>query len=204
MADLESSVPVRDEDPLAAVDGYDESLQRIRLLREERFALLEKQRAIEKEHLRRIATAFRSDLIDMDDLADAYKEYEATVRYDAGYTSRWNVEVCVSAAQLAYRAKGLTRPNGPAGSWSGSYPLGRAPYPPDHQCLVYVLFDDLNQPCYVGSTQHFRLRLRQHRADGKQFAYWTAYPCDDRTAAYALEDRLLKEHKPYLNKRAAA
>ena len=204
MADLESSAPAGDGDALAAIEGYEATLQHIRLLQQKRDDLMIKQREAEEQHLHRLRTAFYAQEIDMDDLADAYKEYQAVTTL-SGYTNRWDGNVGVSHARLAYRAKGLNRPNGPHGSWQGSYPLiSRASSPPDHTCLVYVLFDADNQPCYVGSTQHFRLRLRQHRADGKEFTYWHAYPCDDRAAAYALEDRLLKEHKPYLNKRAAA
>jgi predicted GIY-YIG superfamily endonuclease len=65
---------------------------------------------------------------------------------------------------------------------------------------VYVLFDAAGEPCYIGSTQNFRERARVHRT-GIAYERWVAYPCTDREAAYELETRLLKEHKPYRNKK---
>ncbi len=94
-------------------------------------------------------------------------------------------------------------PNGPAGSWFGECPLNDGePLPPKWTCVVYVLFDHENVPCYVGSTNQFRQRVKRHAYDGKRFVRWVAYPCADREAAFDLEVKLLAEHKPYLNVKA--
>ncbi|MBL1120211.1 GIY-YIG nuclease family protein [Streptomyces sp. 110] len=69
--------------------------------------------------------------------------------------------------------------------------------------VVYALFDARNDPCYLGSTDQFRTRIGKHVKDGKVFTSWQAYPCPDREAAYVLEDRLLKERLPSLNKKAS-
>lgn len=90
------------------------------------------------------------------------------------------------------------------GNWRGEYPFTDASRTPTFGVsVVYVLFDEGNRPCYVGSTGRFRVRLSAHARDGKEFVRWLAYPCKDRNHAYELEDRLLREHKPYLNRRAS-
>lgn len=77
------------------------------------------------------------------------------------------------------------------------------PAPPVGVSVVYVLFDVWNEPAYVGSTQDFRVRLAVHRKEKPGLLTWTAFPCADREAAYVLENRLLKEYKPHLNKKAS-
>lgn len=74
--------------------------------------------------------------------------------------------------------------------------------PPTGQAVAYVLYDGL-EPVYIGSTGHFSARLARHRRD-KTFDRWTAYPCADREAAYLLEDQLLAERFPPLNRRRSA
>ena len=107
--------------------------------------------------------------------------------------------------------------NGPHGSWT-NYPDKREappgfvrhtasdenPMPPRGQNVVYILYDGSSTPCYVGSTGDFSKRLKWHLKDGKPVVVWVAYPCESREAAYALEDRLLKQHMPYLNKKRGA
>lgn len=176
------------------------TLQHIGLLKRKQERLLAAQLDAEAQFLHSVAAAYAAGELDMGALADAYQEYRAVA--GTGFRTRWNDAVPVSAATL--REWPSAAPNGPAGSWEGTYPIEGGPAPRHGVCVAYVLFDDANEPCYVGSTSNFRNRLGNHRRDGKAFVRWAAFPCTDRTAAYALEDRLLKEHKPYLNKRAAA
>lgn len=90
----------------------------------------------------------------------------------------------------------------PDGTWRGEWPLaGSDSLPANGACVVYVLYDTPNEPCYVGSTQNIRARLKRHRMDGKEFAWWSAFGCADREAAYRLEERLLSEWQPYLNRK---
>lgn len=109
-------------------------------------------------------------------------------------------------------------PTGPHGSWTNydphwhdaipdwvSYtPSDENPMPRRGQSVVYIFYDATNTPCYVGSTGDFSARLKRHLRDKKPIRVWVAYPCASREEAYALEDRLLKECKPYLNKKAGA
>jgi hypothetical protein len=101
-------------------------------------------------------------------------------------------------------------PNDPAsGGWVGEYENGRfgkqatlGPRPPDGTPVVYVLYGADAEPIYCGSTEHFKQRLKAHYRDGKRFVAWRAVPCANREQAYILEDRLLKQSCPPLNRRA--
>lgn len=109
-------------------------------------------------------------------------------------------------------------PTGPHGSWTNydpswdpnlpervfCTPTIENPMPPPGQAVVYVLYDSTGTPCYVGSSGDFPARLRWHMKKGKPVVVWRAFPCSSREEAYALEDRLLKQNKPYLNKKAGA
>lgn len=95
-------------------------------------------------------------------------------------------------------------PNGPAGSWQGSWPLAEGDHcPPRGACLVYVLFDADNVPVYVGSSETFRSRMKQYTAAGKTWTAWVAHPCADRDDAYDVESRFLRQYKPVLNVQGA-
>lgn len=183
-----------------ACPTYRATLQHVGLLATKRRRLQEAQIEAERQLLRRIAQDYLGGALTFDQLQGVYREYRDVA--DSGFSLRWNQEVPVRHDELvATRPKA---PNGPGGEWwSGVVPLGsQASAPPHRQSVVYVLYDGANSPCYVGSTDHFRARLKRHCKDGKPVAAWMAYPVESRADAYALEDRLLKEHKPYLNKRA--
>jgi predicted GIY-YIG superfamily endonuclease len=189
---------------IARVEGYAATLQHLELLRRRRDDLRAKQARAEDQHLHRIACAYAAGQIDIDDLAVAYAEFKELA--DAGYSKAWNAAIPVSAAKIQSHIKirSYREPNGPHGTWEGPFPFGEETSPGEGTSVVYVLFDVANVPCYVGSTAHFRRRLHQHADGGKTFVFWRAYPCGSRAEAYRLESRLLREHKPYLNKRAAA
>lgn len=118
-----------------------------------------------------------------------------------GRMKRWNAIMPVSWTQMP----NLRRwdPNGPAGTWVGPWPIGAADRrPPPDSFVVYVLFDAANEPVYVGSTGDLRARLRVHAKNGIAFITWQAYAAADREAAYRLEEKVLRERLPPLNKRA--
>lgn len=187
-----------------SIEGYAATLQHLELLRGKRDALQARQAGAESQHLKRIGDAYTAGTIDLDDLVVAYFEYKAVS--DPGYSTRWNAAVPVTAARVQARIRSLAyrAPSGPHGTWEGPYPFGGETTPGSGTSVVYVLFDYSNVPCYVGSTKHFRGRMNRHAKEGKQFCWWNAFPSANRAEAYAIEDRLLHEHKPYLNKRAAA
>lgn len=159
----------------------------------------------------RATSAHESGLLTLDELAAWYGAYRAALvdcgpgRTHDGWTRMWP-----DARRLATRLRVLAGVARRAAlharnedfGWSGGYPLGDQPRPPTGQAVVYVLYQ-ATEPIYLGSTAHFGSRLSQHRHD-KQIDRWIAYPCADRAAAYALEDKLLREQFPRLNRRRSA
>lgn len=149
-------------------------------------------------------TALARDGLSEDELLDVYNRFRLVAR--PGFTVRWEGAFGVSPNGLVARGneRRANLPNGPDGrSWVGDVPVDpKSPSPCSGQAVVYVLYDASLTPCYVGSTHAFRTRLRSHLRDGKPAVSWTAYPCADREAAYALEDLVLRQQTPYLNVRA--
>lgn len=196
----------------AALEPYEATLFHIELIRNKVNKLLAAQIDAERQLLHRAGRDYVAGRLSNAGLVALYHRYRDTVfpededgqrRFTVkrpSVSGLWNEAFPITSDKVAYL--GMYVPNGPHGSWEGEYPLGYAPRPPDGQSVVYVLFDEANVPCYVGSTQRFKGRLQAHERD-KKFRRWVAYPCTDREAAYQLEERLLREHKPYLNKKAS-
>jgi len=196
---------------------YEDTLFHIGLIARKVEKLAAVQLDAERQVLHRIGRDYIAGRISNGDLLDLYCRYRDLVYAEdlqgkraylhrPGFSELWNEAIPVHNSQLAQAAKNdwlvkRYEPNAD-GSWSGENPLRReAQRPRNGQCVVYVLFDDHNVPCYVGSTQSFKTRIDCHTRE-KSFARWAAYPCEDRKAAYRMEARLLREHKPYLNKKA--
>lgn len=175
---------------------YHSTLQHIQLLQDRQKKLAAAQEQAEDQILHRYGSGYRCGDITIVELLDFFKAYRAleTPRR----TRRWNDHI-----SLAYQSCHLMQaPNGPEGTWVGPWPCPESePYPIRGVAVVYVLFDALNNPCYVGSTDQFRARMSHHVKDGKAFCSWQAYPCPTREAAYVLEERLLNERMPNLNRR---
>lgn len=99
--------------------------------------------------------------------------------------------------------------NDPAsGGWVGEfnwheYVVIPGPHPPNWTPVVYVLYAADCTPIYCGSTEHFKQRLKAHAREGKEFVAWRAVRCADREQAYVLEDQLLKQSCPPLNRKAS-
>lgn len=181
------------------------TIDHIRRLGDKQRAIFDAQQRAEERFVQAVACAYRAGLIDVDKLADIYAGYREVAT--SGMRARWESAVGVSVGWLRHyrtaRDEPKWKPNGPSGSFIGEFPFGDdAPRPKLGTSVVYVLFDGLLSPCYVGSTDRFQYRIRAHARDGKVFERWAAYPCRDREAAYELEDQLLRQHKPYLNRRA--
>jgi hypothetical protein len=92
------------------------------------------------------------------------------------------------------RLRASNQPNGPTpDTWVGTIPhCWRGSMPLAGDCVVYSLFNTDSVQVYIGSTDDFRGRLREHLRDKPDVTSWTALLCDTRTAAYDLEDELLK------------
>lgn len=187
-------ISVRPDD--AAQASLDGTLQHIALLRERHDRLRDVQVQAEEQLLHRAATAYAESRMGDVELADLYMAYAAVAQ--PGYENRWNLAIPIHAKRMKHVLSNA--PNGPQGTWHGTYPVDGGPVPLDGISVVYVLYDGQNQPCYVGSTKRMRYRIKCHARD-KAFTTWTAGRCTDREAAYQLEERLLAEHQLYLNKK---
>lgn len=176
------------------------TLQHIGLIQEKEARLAQARREAMEQVVHRIASEYRAGRITEEQLCTALVAVRATKHQ--GAMRLWDDVVGVPWKRLAQYAKRL--PNGPEGSWVGEYPIPfGAPHPIYGVPVVYVLFDESNTPCYVGSTDRFSPRMTAHEKDGKRFVRWQAHRCRDRETAYQLEDQLLKQHKPYLNRKAS-
>lgn len=187
-------------------DGSNESLmtsaqatlQHVGMLNERARKLDELRIAAEMQLLHRVGAAFASGQLDMVGLQEIYHQYASLGL--PGKSNRWNGAVSVPWNAMRYAGRWI--PNGPEGTFVGTWPLENDDPAPYHTAsVVYVLFDALNEPVYVGSTGNMRGRLKAHAKAGKQFAAWQAYVVEHREAAYELEVKLLRERLPRLNKR---
>jgi hypothetical protein len=184
---------------------YLDTLQHIDLLSERIHKLKRAQASAEEQIIHRIACDYRTGNVGIETVYALYQKLKATAV--SGFPFRWSLGMPdeAHATRIRHTVYRKVRHQPDAdGNWRGIYPLEPAErFPRTGTSVVYVLFDDANVPCYVGSTSDFRGRSKAHRKEGKAFVCWLAYPCADREAAYALEDRLLREHKPYLNRKAS-
>lgn len=186
--------------PEALAASLTSNLQHIQIIQRKEARLAETRYETYAQTLHRIATAYRTGDIDRVQLCAALEVIRSGIEMPMRM-KMWNEIVGVPWNRLVQFSKQL--PNGPEGSWVGEYPFTAATVAPlAGIAVVYVLFDEANTPCYVGSTQKFRTRLNSHGRD-KQFTRWQAHPCRDREHAYQLEDQLLRQHKPYLNRKAS-
>lgn len=188
------------------LESYADTLKHIQLLSDKRRRLEAAQIEAENQVIHRAAVDYRAGRIGLYDLIDLW----VTFRDNAlpGYSNRWKTAMPEHSPS---RLSGLLRDRERSqlfmpdedGNWRGEYPIDREIHsrPRKGVNVVYVLYDADNAPCYVGSTKDFYWRLEAHARNGKRFARWLAYSCPTRSDAYELETRLLREHKPYLNKR---
>jgi predicted GIY-YIG superfamily endonuclease len=194
---------VNDDQSSSAGDelGWDlmSTIQHITLLREREVRLQAARLEAQNQLFHRIGSMHRCGEISDVKLIAIYERVKVAAAL--GSRKAWDLHVSIKWAAMKYLPGRL--PNGPEGTWVGVNPCeGTDPAPHEGVPVVYVLFDSMNEPCYVGSTENLRQRIKAHATNGKVVARWQAHPCRDREHAYEVEDRLLKEHKPHLNIRA--
>lgn len=156
----------------------------------------------EEQLVQRVGSAYRAGKLTRSDLAIIQDRYQQLAL--VGRSKRWDAAIPVGWGDLSYDAR-MGRehaPNGPEGTWIGSWPFAAEDrFPRPRTAVLYVLFNAANEPIYVGSTGKLRARLKAHARDGKPFVAWRASPAVDREAAYQIEDRALKERMPPMNKK---
>jgi predicted GIY-YIG superfamily endonuclease len=176
------------------------TLQHITLIQQKEAKLAAARHDALAQVLHRIGSDYNTGQLTLAQLCTAFEETRQLNM--TGSATTWNELIGIRWQRMIQLSKQL--PNGPEGNWVGEYPFHPETVAPIHGvAVVYVLFDETNEPCYVGSSNNFRQRLKAHAKDGKHFARWHAHPCRDREHAYQVEDRLLKEHKPRLNRKAS-
>lgn len=187
-------------DAFLALDDLQATARHIQLLDRKLETLTNARADSWSQMLAAAARLFRAGQMDRAALIELHASMKHS--YGPGFSRVWDEHMPIPSNRVLWFRMDV--PNGPMGSFIGTIPIGSAnPCPPGGMAVVYVLFDAANEPIYVGSTDAFRDRLRVHRKEKPEARQWTAYPCRDRKHAYDVEDRLLKEHKPRMNKRAA-
>jgi hypothetical protein len=100
-------------------------------------------------------------------LRDAYSTLSAGRQ--RGLRARWMDAIEVSPEKVIVNAK-REAAVGAGGVWREHRPLRRGEcYPPNGQCVVYVLFDADHHPISIHSTNRFSQRLADHRSQGKRW-----------------------------------
>lgn len=198
------------DQPIAVPEELAASVQHLQLISDSIQSLSAKVKRLEaarKDTLRQIAEASKR-------VSHGWSKTEMLALYESlnrpGFFTAWNAAGLPHPGRLRADVEAAVRnaPNDSAsGGWVGEFdPEGfgtvSAPRPPDWTPVVYVLYAADCTPIYCGSTEHFRQRLKAHHRDGKQFVAWRAVRCADRAQAYALEDQLLKQSCPPLNRKA--
>ncbi|MFI5688427.1 GIY-YIG nuclease family protein [Streptomyces sp. NPDC051636] len=137
--------------------AYAATLQKIELLQREQKRLAEAQEKAEIQILQRYGAGYRCGDITITELLEFFHAYRAleTPRWSL----RWNEHISLPHQTCLL----LHPPNGPGHTWVGAWPCSEdAPTPLKGVAVVYILFDERNEPCYVGSTQRFRTRMNDH------------------------------------------
>lgn len=182
--------------------AYAATMQHVVLLAEKQVRLAEAQLAAEEQLLQAVSRETKLGKVTWHELRDLYRVLRDC--RSPRLLQRWRA-MLPDPATIEHRANAIEEHGDPqAEYWAGSYPyLPGGNVPGRFTCVVYILFDDANVPCYVGSTHTFKDRLGVHARDGKPFVRWQAHRCRDREHAYEVETRFLQQHKPYLNKKAS-
>lgn len=170
-------------------------------------AKLDKLAAVKEDAWEQVLTAaarlYRSDQLTTAHMLQLHRDMKLS--YGPGFTRIWNRVMPVKSSQLPHFAARERRiaEERERDRWYGTFPLdGNYQVPSKGVAVVYVLFDKVDVPAYVGSTDQFRTRMGSHRRDRPDiFARWVAFTCESRDAAYQLEVRLLAENLPYLNRK---
>jgi transposase len=130
-------------------------------------------------------------------LRDAYSTLSAGRQ--RGLRARWMDAIEVSPEKVIVNAK-REAAVGAGGVWRGHRPLRRGEcYPPNGQCVVYVLFDADHHPISIHSTNRFSQRLADHRAQDERWSSWAAQAVDS-AEAHEIQARIVSRYKTNLNR----
>lgn len=183
-------------EPLAA------TAQHIELLHNKRARLLEAVLDAEQQYVQAVWREHRAGQLDWRELIACYERLRSWGLQ--GYSRRWLAVIPYDLVTMRRRAAAVPDLDG---TWKGptGWPLPEGSvYPIRGVFVVYVLLDENLSPIYVGSTQHFRERMKRHHTAGKRWSSWVAYPCESRKHAYEIETRFLRQYQPSGNRTRSA
>jgi hypothetical protein len=85
--------------------------------------------------------------------------------------------------------------------WLGEWPPRESDAPPKGVAVVYCQYDVAGRLAYVGSTNHFLRRMKNHAKTMRPAPWvrWEAHECAARDEAYVLEAREIEQRQPYQN-----
>jgi hypothetical protein len=171
------------------LDGLEASLRQFEALSQKISRLCDAQEDTERHVIHRTATLWHDGCLQLSEVQQTYDRILSSGSTLEDFETEWELAGLPSELEMD---DWLWTPR----SWrsvDGDVPPQRG------VCVVYILYDAKNMPCYVGSTKDLRSRLKAHRRAGKPTNWWAAHECKDRAAAFEMEDRLLKDQMPYLN-----
>jgi hypothetical protein len=156
------------------------SAQHIELLQDKRRHLADALVSAELQFLAALRREYDLGEMSWAQLRDAYSTLSAGRQ--RGLRARWMDAIGVSPEEVIVNAK-REAAVGAGGVWRGHRPLRRGEcYPPNGQCVVYVLFDADHHPISIRCTNRFSQRLADHRAQGKRWSSWAAQAVDSAEA----------------------
>jgi hypothetical protein len=156
------------------------SAQHIELIQDKRRRLSHALVSAELQFLAALRREYDLGEMSWAQLRDAYSTLSAgRLR---GLRARWMDAIAVSPETVIVNAK-REAAVGAGGVWRGHRPLRRGEYyPPNGQCVVYVLFDVDHHPISIRSTNRLSQRLADHRAQGERWSSWAAQAVDSAEA----------------------
>lgn len=182
--------------------AYAATVQHIQLLAERRHRLERAQLEAEEQFVHAVARELASGAIGLAELERAYVAVQGSAL--GGFaTKRWQQHLPGILQIRAQIGNAIRAEAAALEVWSGPFPIeDHRTMPGAGICVVYVLYDQHFEPCYVGSTGALGTRLAEHVRTGKSWSFWQAHRCRDRRHAYAVETQFLQQYKPYLNAKA--
>jgi hypothetical protein len=122
--------------------------------------------------------------------------------YRAALKAEWDAHTAETKRSQDERQDRLDNADYLDGYWHGEWPAQPKAVPPKGISVVYFQYDKDGQLAYIGSTKQFLRRMEGHLDTSRPdvWARWEARECAARDEAYVIEDREIRERRPYQNK----
>ncbi|RDI21647.1 hypothetical protein DFR72_113193 [Lentzea flaviverrucosa] len=163
--------------------GIDAAARTTQSLHTQRLALMEQQKAAQREFIRRAAALLNSRPPDWWRLLEAYDQ---VMSWNFRGFSDWRELIGHDRRTLLRFAQ--TTPRNTDGMWRGDTGWDRldsSVLPARGIHVAYALFDGAGKPVHVGMTYHFRTHVKRLHNGGLTWTTWQAWLCGDREEALA-------------------